>query len=147
MALNAKNLDTDITKWVQFMVYSSKELPLVHPKEYQSWVFIGRIDVEAETPILWATWCKELTHLKRPWCWERLRAEGEGNDRGWDGWMVSPTQWTWVWVNSGSWWWTGRPACCSSCGRKESDTNGWLNWTDSVHDYFYVFLNDVETLV
>ena len=49
-----------------------------------------------------ATWCEELTHLKRPWCWEGLKAEGEGDDRGWDGWMASPTQWTWVWVNSGS---------------------------------------------
>ena len=56
-----------------------------------------------------ATWYKELTHWKRPWCWERLRAGGEGNGRGWDGWMAPPTQWTWVWVNSGSWWWTGRP--------------------------------------
>ena len=55
-----------------------------------------------------ATWCKELTHLKRPWCWERLKA-GEGDKRGWDGWMASLTQWTWVWVDSGSWWWTGRP--------------------------------------
>ena len=56
-----------------------------------------------------ATWCEELTHLKRPWCWERLRAGGEGDDRGWDGWMASPTQQTWVWVDSGSWWWTGKP--------------------------------------
>ena len=56
-----------------------------------------------------AAWCGELTHLKRPWCWERLRAGGEGHNRGWDGWMASPTQWTWVWVNSRSWWWTGRP--------------------------------------
>ena len=56
-----------------------------------------------------ATWYKELAHWKRPWCWERLRAGGEGNNEGWDGWMASPTQWTWVWVNSGSWWWTGRP--------------------------------------
>ena len=54
------------------------------------------------------TWCKELTHWKRPWCWERLRA-GEGDDRGWDGWLASPTQWTWVWVDSRSWWWTERP--------------------------------------
>ena len=60
-----------------------------------------------------ATWCEELTHWKRPWWWERLRAGGEGDDRGWDGWMASPTQWTWVWVNSGSCWWTGRPVCCS----------------------------------
>ena len=56
-----------------------------------------------------ATWYKELTHWKRPWCWERLRAGGEGYDSGWDGWMASATQWTWVWVDSGSWWWTGRP--------------------------------------
>ena len=55
-----------------------------------------------------ATWCKELTHWKIPWCWERLRA-AEGDDRGWDGWMASLTQWTWVCVDSVSWWWTGRP--------------------------------------
>ena len=47
--------------------------------------------------------------FEKTWCWERLRAGGEGDGRGWDGWMASPTQWTWVWVNSGSWWWTGRP--------------------------------------
>ena len=56
-----------------------------------------------------ATWCEELTHLKRPWCWEILRAGGEGDDRGCNGWMASLTRWTWVWVNSGNWWWTGRP--------------------------------------
>ena len=76
-----------------------------------------------------ATWCKELTQLKRPWCWERLRAGREGDDRGWDGWMASLTRWTWVWVDSGSWWWTGRPACCSSWGH-ESDTTEGLNWTE-----------------
>ena len=63
-----------------------------------------------------ATWCKELTHLKRLWCWERLKAGGEGDDRGWDGWMASPIQWTWVWVNSRSWWWTGRPGVLQSMG-------------------------------
>ena len=63
-----------------------------------------------------ATWFEELTHLKRPWCWERLKVGGEGDDRGWDGWMASPTQWTWVWVNSGSWWWTGRPGVLQSMG-------------------------------
>ena len=62
-----------------------------------------------------ATSCEELTHLKRPWCWERLRA-GEGDDRGWVGWMASPTQWTWVWVNSRSWWWTGRPGMLQFTG-------------------------------
>ena len=92
-----------------------KEIQPVHPKGYQSWVFIGRTDVEAEIPTL-ATWCEELTHLKRPWCWERLKAGAEGDDRGWHGWMASPTQWTWVWVDSGSWWWTGRPGVLHSMG-------------------------------
>ena len=52
--------------------------------------------------------CEELTHWKRPWCWEGLEAGAEGDDRGWDSWMASPTRWAWVWVASGSWWWTGR---------------------------------------
>ena len=56
-----------------------------------------------------ATWCKELIHWKRPWCWERLKAGGEGDSRGWDGWMVLPTLWTWLWTSSRNWWWTGRP--------------------------------------
>ena len=56
-----------------------------------------------------ATWYEELTDLKRPWCWERLKAGGEGDDRGWDGWMASPAQLTWIWVDSRSWWWTGKP--------------------------------------
>ena len=76
-----------------------------------------------------ATWCEELTHLKRPWCWERLRA-GEGVDRGWDGRMVSPTQWTRVWVNSKSWWWTGGLACWSRWGHKESDMTEQMDWTE-----------------
>ena len=63
-----------------------------------------------------ATWCEELTHWKRPWCWERLKVGGEGDDRGWDGWMASPTRWTWVGVNSGNWWWTGRPGVLQSMG-------------------------------
>ena len=61
-----------------------------------------------------ATWCKELSHLKRPWSWERLKAGGEGDDRGWDGWMASPTLWRWVWVSSRSWWWTGKPGVLQS---------------------------------
>ena len=62
-----------------------------------------------------ATWCEELTHLKRPWCWERLKV-GEGDDRGWDSWMASPTQRTWVWVSFESWWWTGKPGMLQSMG-------------------------------
>ena len=79
-----------------------------------------------------ATWCKELTHWKRPWCWERLKVRGEGDDRGWDGWMASPTQWTWVWVSSRSWWWTGKLACGSPWGHKELDMTEWLNWSELV---------------
>ena len=87
--------------------WTAKEIQLVHLKGNHSWIFIGRTDAEAKTPNTLATWCEELTHLKRPWCWERLKAGGEGDDRVWDGWMASLTQWTWVWVSSGSWWWTG----------------------------------------
>ena len=77
-----------------------------------------------------ATWCQELTHLKRSWCWEGLRAGGEGDDRGWDGWMASPTRWTWVWVNSGRWWWTGRPGVLQFMGsqRVGHDWATELNW-------------------
>ena len=79
-----------------------------------------------------AFWCEELTHWKRPWCWERLRAGGEGDDRGWDGWMASLTRWTWVWVNSGSWWWTGRPGTLQFTG-SQGVRHDWateLNWTE-----------------
>ena len=76
-----------------------------------------------------ATLCKELTHLKKPWFWERLTAGGEGDDRGWDGWMASPIQWTWVWVNLGVDDGQGGLGCCGSWGRKESDFTGRLNWT------------------
>ena len=75
-----------------------------------------------------ATWCKELTHWKRPWCWERLKA-GEGDDRGWDGWMASLPQWTWVWVDSGVSDGQGGLACWGPWGRKESTTEQ-LNWTE-----------------
>ena len=87
-----------------------REIQPVHPKRNQSWIFIGRTDAEAETPILWPPDVKKwLIWKERPWCWEWLKVGGEGDDRGWDGWMSSLTQWTWVWVNSGSWLWTGRP--------------------------------------
>ena len=70
-------------------------------------------------------------YLKRPWCWERLKVGGEGDNREWDGWMASPTQWTWVWVDSGSWWWTGWPGVLQSMGLQKVGNN-WatkLNWT------------------
>ena len=79
-----------------------------------------------------ATWCEELTHLKSPWCWERLKEVGEADDRGWDGWIASPTQWIWVWVNSNSWRWTGRPGVLQSMG-PQIVGHDWvteLNWTE-----------------
>ena len=78
-----------------------KETQPVHPKGDQSWVFIGRTDAKTETPILWPPHVTSW-HWKRPWCWEGLEAGREGDNRGWDGWMASPTRWAWVWVNSGS---------------------------------------------
>ena len=98
----------------------------VHPKGNQSWIFIGRTDAEAETP--------------RPWSWERSKVGWEGDDRGWDGWMASPTQWRWAWVNSRSWWWTGRPACCSPWVRRvEHDWATELNWTKCALIFPHVF--------
>ena len=80
--------------------------------------------------------CEELTHWKRLWCWEGLGAEGEGDDRGWDGWMASLTRWTWVWVISRSWWWTGRPGVLRFMGsQKVGHGHDWateLNWTETV---------------
>ena len=108
----------------------------VHPKGEQSWVFIGRRCWSWNSNTL-ATLCEELTHLKRPWCLGRLTVGGEGDDRGWDGWMASLTQWTWVWVDSGSWWWTGRPSVLRFTGSQRVGhawvseltwvTNTWVN--------------------
>ena len=77
-----------------------------------------------------ATSCEELTHWKRLWCWEGLGAGGEGDSRGWDGWMASLTRWTWVWVNSGSWWWTGGSGMLQFLGsqRVGHDWATELNW-------------------
>ena len=107
----------------------SKEIRPVHPKGDQSWVLKDWCWSWNCSTL--ATWCEELTHLKRPCCWERLRAGGEGYDRGWDAWMTSPTRWTWVWVDSGSWWWTGRPGMLQFMGsqRVRHDWATELNWT------------------
>ena len=75
-----------------------------------------------------ATSCEELTPWKRPWCWEGLGAGGERDDRGRDGWMASPTWCTWVWVNSRSWWWTGRPGVLWFMGSQRV-RHDWVNWT------------------
>ena len=77
-----------------------------------------------------ATWCEELIHWKRPWCWERVEAGGEGDDRGRDGWMASLTWWTWFWASSRIWWWTGKPGVLLSLGsqRVRHDWVIELNW-------------------
>ena len=111
--------------------------------------------------VLWKDWCwswnsstlatsrEELTHWKRLWCWEGLEAGGEGDNKGWDGWMVSPTQWTWVWVESSSWWWTGRPGMLRFIGSQRIG-HDWvteLNWSSiilvlNIHTYPGVWLEN-----
>ena len=106
-----------------------KEVQSVHPKGDQSWVFNGRTGSWNSSTL--ATWCGELAHLNRLWCCKRLRAGGEGDNRGWDGWMAPPTWWTWVWVDSGSWWWTGRPGMLWFMGSQRVRHDNWateLNW-------------------
>ena len=106
-----------------------KEIQPVHPKGNQSWVFFGRNDAEAETLVLWPPHAKSWLIGKdfdagRDWGQE----EKGTDDRGWDGWMASLTWWTWVWVNSRSWWWTGRPGMLWFMG---SQSRTWLsNWTE-----------------
>jgi len=108
-----------------------EEIQPVHPKGDQSWMFFGRNDVKAEKPVLWPPYPNSWLIVKdsdagRNW-------GGEGDDRGWDGWMASPTPWTWVWVNSGSWWWAGRPGVLQFIGwqRVGHDWVTELNWLNS----------------
>ena len=117
-----------------------KEIRPVHPKGDQSWVFIGRTDAEAETPILWPPHVKSWL-IGKDWCWEGLGAGGEGDDRGWDGWMASPTRCTWVWVNSGSWCWTGRPGVLRFMGSQwvRHDWATKLNWITLFTSCFFIF--------
>ena len=111
-----------------------KEIQPVHPKG--SVLSIHWKNWWSWNSNLLATWCEELTLWKRPWCWERLRAGGEGDDGGWDGWMASLTQWRWVWVDSRSWWWTRRPGVLWSIGSRRVRHN-WMNWTEATEFYCY----------
>ena len=106
-----------------------KKIKPVQPKGNQSWIFIRRTDAEVEPPILWPPDVKKI-HWKRPGCWERLKAGGEGDDGRWDCWVASPTRWTWVWAGSGSWWWTRMPGVLQSMGsqRVGHDWTTELNW-------------------
>ena len=115
-----------------------KEIQPVHPKGDQSWIFIGRTDAEAETPILCPPDGKNWLTGKDPdaekdWRWK--------DDIGWGGWMASLTLWTWVWVHSGSWWWTGKPGVLQSMGSQRVGHN-WateLNWTDAFIRWWTLF--------
>ena len=111
-----------------------KEIQPVHPKD-QSWVFIGRTDAKAETPILWPPDVKSWLIGKDPDAGKDWGQEEKGK-KGWGGWIASLTQWTWAWVNSGSWWWTGRPGVLRSMGLQELDTTERLNWTEQ-----YIVIN------
>ena len=103
-----------------------KEIKPVNPNGNLPWIFPGRAAAEAETPNTLTSWWKEPTHWKRPWCWERQRVEGEGDDRGWDGWMASPTQWTWVWANSRRHRRTGKPGVLQFVGsQSQTQLSDW----------------------
>ena len=111
------------------------KIRLVNPKGSQSWIFIGRTNAEAETPVFgflknWLTW-------KNPVAGKDWRWEDRGVDRGWDGWMASLIQWTWVWANSGSWWWRGKPGMLQSMGSPivRHDWATVLNWTELGVEY------------
>ena len=107
----------------------SKEIQPVHPKGNQSWIFIGRTDVEAETPILLPLDGKNWLLWKDPDAGKDWR-QAEKGMTGWDGWIASPTQQTWIWASSGSWWWTGRPGVLQPVGlqRVRCDWVTELNW-------------------
>ena len=113
--------------------FDCKEIQPIHPKQNHTWIFIGRTDAEAETPILWPPDVKNY-FLENTLMLERLKAGGEGDNRGWDGWMASLTQQTWFWASSGSWWWTGKPGVLSmGLQRVRQNWVTELNWTEFIH--------------
>ena len=121
-----------------------KEIQPVHPKGNQDIEYsLEGLMLKLKLQYL-ATSCEELTHWKRPWCWERLKAGREGNDRRWNCWMASPIQWTWVWVGSGSWWWTERPSLLHTMGlQSRIQLSDWTELRDlwlvcSLLSYYYL---------
>ena len=118
-----------------------KETKPVNPNGNQHWIFILKDWGWNWSSNTLATWCEELTHLKRPWCWERLKVGDEGDNGAWDGWMASPTQWTWVWASSRRWWRTGKPGMLQSTGSQRVGCN-WteLNWPSSSENGYWTIL-------
>ena len=117
-----------------------KEIQPVHSEGDQPWDFFGGNDAEAETPVLWPPDAKSWL-TGRLWCWEI------GDDRGWDGWMASSTRWTWVWVNSGSWWWTGRPGVLRFTGSQRVGHDWLTELTDWLYRYIVIDIPVLSTLV
>ena len=121
---------TVVLKKIFESLLDSQELKPINSKGNYLWIFVGGNGAESWSSNTLSTWSEELTHWKRRWFWERLKVGGEGDNRGWDGWMASPTRWTWVWVSPRSWWWTGKPGLLQSMGSQRVGHN-WateLNW-------------------
>ena len=121
----------------------SKEIKPVNTKGKQSWIIHWKNRSSNWNSKTFATWWEELTPWKRPWFWERLKAGGEGDDREWDGWMVSLTLWTWIWASSRSWWWTMKPGMlhgpwCHRVEQKWLTELNWCSYIDRSLDYIYI---------
>ena len=113
----------------------SEDIKPVNRKGSQPWILIGRTDAEPEAPILWQP------NVNSPWCWERLRAEGEEGIRGWDGLTASLIQWTWTWASSRRWWRTGRPGVLQSMGSQR----GRHDWVPEQHNTIKVSKQNART--
>ena len=104
-----------------------KEIQLVHSED-QSWDFFGRNDAKVETPVLWPPDAKSCS-FEKTLMLGKIEGRRRRGNRGWDGWMASPTQWTWIWVNCRTWWWAGRPGMLQSMGSQRV-RHDWLSWTE-----------------
>ena len=120
-----------------------KEIKPVNPKGNQPWIFIGRTDVEAETAILWPLDAKSLIFWKDPDARKDWGREEKGDNRGWDGWMASLTWWTWVWIISGTWWWTRKPGMLQSVGSQRVRHD----WMTELNRYHYFIMATLSILL
>ena len=126
-----------------------KEIKPVNPKvnpeySWKDWCWSGSWSTNTL-----ATWCEEQAHWKRPWYWERLKAGGEGDDRGWDGGMASLILWTWAWASSGSWWWTVKPGVLQSIGLRRVRHNWVTELTEGgfyLREAFYWWRNILQLI-
>ena len=125
-----------------FQVYSPLLIPSFSDISFCLFILIDGINTLA-------TWYEELTHWKRPWCWERLNAEGEGDNRGWDGWVTSLTRWTRVWASSRSWWWTGKPGMLQNMRSQRVGHNSAteLDWTELISYDILELTSDLRTFL